>query len=74
MQNWFEVILSRSLWGDSRMHRIVGQGCLGEGCLSPKLGRNLRLEQIAAAFDWAAVERLVAPIHAAPTEGRAGRR
>jgi IS5 family transposase len=47
------------------MHRASGQSDLGEAWLSPKLGRNVRLERIAAAFDWASVERLVAVIHAA---------
>ena len=47
------------------MHRASGQGDLGRAWLSPKLGRNLRLERIAAAFDWAAVERLTASVHAA---------
>jgi len=47
------------------MHRSSGQGDLGEAWLSPKLGRNVRLERIAKAFDWGAVERLVASVYAA---------
>lgn len=51
------------------MHRRVGQGVLGGGWISPKLGRNLRLERIGAAFDWSALEGLVSGLHA----GRTGR-
>jgi IS5 family transposase len=47
------------------MHRSSGQGDLGEAWLSPKLGRNVRLERIAKAFDWGSVERLVAGVYAA---------
>jgi IS5 family transposase len=47
------------------MHRSSGQGDLGEAWLSPKLGRNVRLERIAKAFDWRSVERLVAGVYAA---------
>lgn len=54
------------------MHRERrGQGDLGEAWLSPKLGRNVRLERIAKAFDWGRVEALVAGMHAART-GRPG--
>jgi IS5 family transposase len=47
------------------MHRSSGQGDLGQAWLSPKLGRNVRLERIGQAFDWSAVERLVSGIYAA---------
>ncbi len=47
------------------MHRASGQVDLGEAWLSPKLGRNVRLERIARAFDWSSVERLVAEVYSA---------
>jgi IS5 family transposase len=47
------------------MHRSSGQEDLGQAWLSPKLGRNVRLERIAQVFDWDAVERLVSGIYAA---------
>ncbi len=47
------------------MHRTSGQGDLGQAWLSPKLGRNVRLERIAKVFDWASIEGLVASIYAA---------
>ena len=47
------------------MHRSSGQEDLGEVWLSAKLGRNVRLERIGRAFDWAAVERLVSEVYAA---------
>ena len=47
------------------MHRSSGQGDLGQAWLSPKLGRNVRLERIAQVFDWGAVEQLVSGIYAA---------
>jgi IS5 family transposase len=47
------------------MHRSSGQGDLGEAWLSRKLGRNVRLERIAEAFDWLAIERLVSGVYAA---------
>ena len=54
------------------MHRErKGQRDLGEAWLSPKLGRNVRLERIAKAFDWGRIEALVAGMHAART-GRPG--
>ncbi len=49
------------------MHRSSGQGDLGRAWLSPKLGRNVRLERIAQAFDWSSVERLVADVYGAKT-------
>jgi IS5 family transposase len=49
------------------MHRSSGQGDLGRAWLSPKLGRNVRLERIARAFDWSSVERLVAGVYGAKT-------
>ena len=47
------------------MHRASGQEVLGQAWLSPALGRNIRLERIDRAFDWGAVERLVAGVHSA---------
>ena len=47
------------------MHRSSGQGDLGQAWLSPKLGRNVRLERIVGAFDWAAVDQLVSGVYAA---------
>jgi len=47
------------------MHRSSGQGDLGQAWLSPKLGRNVRLERIVQAFDWGAVERLVSGVYSA---------
>src|SRR5215469_15974022 len=47
------------------MHRSSGQSDLGQAWLSPKLGRNVRLERIGQVFDWGAVERLVSGIYAA---------
>lgn len=41
------------------MVRDRGQRDLGEAWLSPKLGRNARLERIGAAFDWGSIERLL---------------
>lgn len=49
------------------MHRQSGQGDLGQAWLAPSLGRNVRLERIVAAFDWAAVASLVGTIYAAKT-------
>jgi IS5 family transposase len=47
------------------MHRSSGQGDLVEAWLSPKLGRNVRLERISRAFDWSAIEQLVSGIYSA---------
>lgn len=49
------------------MHRVSGQGDLVEAFLPPGLGRNARLERIAALFDWTALERLLGQIYAART-------
>ena len=51
------------------MHRPSGQMELVEGWFDPGLGRNERLDRIAAMIDWSAIERLVSAIHSAP-EGR----
>lgn len=51
------------------MHRLSGQLGLVEGFLAGGLGRNSRLDEIDAAIDWAAIERLVSVIYDAP-EGR----
>jgi transposase, IS5 family len=47
------------------MHRSRGQVDLGQAWISPKLGRNPRLERIARAFDWEPVEALVIGVHSA---------
>jgi IS5 family transposase len=49
------------------MHRVSGQGDLSETLLPSSLGRNARLERLAQAFDWPAVEGLVSSIYAART-------
>lgn len=49
------------------MHRSSGQGDLGRAWLSPLLGRNVRLERIAAVFDWSAIDVLVGEVYAART-------
>ena len=49
------------------MHRSSGQQDLGQAWLSPHLGRNVRLERIAAVFDWSAVEGLVGGVYGART-------
>jgi IS5 family transposase len=49
------------------MHRLSGQGDLGEAWLSPKLGRNVRLERIGRVFDWSAVSSLVSEVYGART-------
>lgn len=51
------------------MHRSSGQKDLVEGWLEPGLGRNERLDRVAAVLDWTAIERLVSAVHASP-EGR----
>jgi IS5 family transposase len=40
-----------------------------EGWFDPALGRNERLDRVAAVIDWSAIESLVATVHSAP-EGR----
>src|SRR5271168_221200 len=47
------------------VHRASGQGDLCQAWLSPKLGRNVRLERIGQAFDWSSVEGLVSVVYAA---------
>lgn len=49
------------------MHRLSGQGDFGRAWLSPQLGRNDRLERIAAVFDWGALEALLAKVYSART-------
>lgn len=53
--------------GDVAMHRSSGQEDLGQAWLSPRLGRNVRLERIARVFDWEAVDRLVHGLHGSRT-------
>lgn len=50
--------------------RRIGQASLAEALLPAGVGCNRRLERIAALIDWAAMERLLAPLRA-PT-GRPG--
>jgi IS5 family transposase len=49
------------------MHRSRGQGDLGQAWLSPRLGRNAKLEQINRAFDWGSVEQLVSGVYGSRT-------
>lgn len=42
--------------------RRLGQGSLVDGLLPPGVGMNRRLERIAALIDWAALERMLAPL------------
>lgn len=51
------------------MHRLSGQKDFADSFVDPDLGRNERLERIAAVIDWAAIGGLVGGVHAAP-EGR----
>lgn len=48
------------------VHRTVGRGGFADVALS-SLGRNARLERIAALIDWAPLEAMAAEIHAAPS-------
>jgi hypothetical protein len=50
--------------------RRIGQGSLAEALLPAGVGSNRQLERIAGLIDWAAMERLLAPLRA-PT-GRPG--
>jgi transposase, IS5 family len=50
---------------EAMVHRSIGQGDLGQAWLSPKLGRNVRLERIGKAFDWSSVERVVWSVYSA---------
>lgn len=47
----------------------MGQGCLMDGLVSPRLGRNARLERLAREVDWADLGALLSPLRA----GRGGR-
>jgi transposase, IS5 family len=47
-------------------HRSLGRGGFADAALA-SLGRNGRLERIAALIDWAPLEAVVAEIHAAPS-------
>jgi IS5 family transposase len=49
------------------MHRASGQGDLSEAFLPAGLGRNARLERIAALFDWSALEQLLGQVYGART-------
>lgn len=51
------------------MHRVQGQMDFAEAMLPEGLGRNDRLERIAAVLDWERIGALVSGLHAAP-EGR----
>jgi transposase, IS5 family len=48
------------------MRRELGQLCLADGLVEGGAGRNRQLERIAALVDWAAFERLLSGIYAAP--------
>jgi transposase, IS5 family len=48
------------------MRRELGQLSLADGVIEAGAGRNRQLEKIAALVDWAAFERLLGAIYAAP--------
>ena len=48
------------------MRRELGQLSLADGLVERSAGRNRQLEKIAALVDWAAFERLLGDIYAAP--------
>jgi hypothetical protein len=48
------------------MRRELGQLCLADGLVDSGAGRDRLLEKIAALGDWAAFERLLGEIYAAP--------
>ena len=48
------------------MRRELGQLSLADGLVEGGAGRNRELEQIAALVDWAAFERLLGAVYAAP--------
>jgi IS5 family transposase len=48
------------------MRRELGQLSLADGLVEGSAGRNRQLEKIAALVDWAALERLLGAIYAAP--------
>jgi hypothetical protein len=52
----------REVW----MRRELGQLSLADGLVEGSAGRNRQLETIAALVDWAAFERLLGDIYAAP--------
>jgi hypothetical protein len=52
------------------MRRELGQLSLADGLVEGGVGRNRQLERIAALVDWAAFERLLGEVYAAPA-GRA---
>ena len=47
----------------------MDQGCLVDGLVSPRLGRNVRLERLAREVDWADLGSLLSPLRG----GRGGR-
>ncbi|KTW00256.1 hypothetical protein NS355_04995, partial [Sphingomonas yabuuchiae] len=42
----------------------MDQGCLVDGLVSPRLGRNVRLERLAREVDWADLGSLLSPLRA----------
>jgi IS5 family transposase len=48
------------------MRRELGQLSLADGLVEASAGRNRQLERIAALVDWAAFERLLGDVYAAP--------
>src|SRR5918994_6955087 len=48
------------------MRRELGRLSLADGLVDGGAGRNRQLERIAALVDWAAVERLLGDVYAAP--------
>jgi IS5 family transposase len=51
------------------MRRELGQLSLVDGLIDGGAGRNRQLEKIAALVDWAAFERLLGEVYAAPVGG-----
>src|ERR687891_1179910 len=53
-------------WREAWMRRELGQLSLADGRVDSGAGRNRQLEKITALVDWAAFERLLRAVHAAP--------
>ena len=60
--------------GRAAMHRETGGETFIEALVPDRLGRNERLERIAALVDWEPLAALVAEIYAAPRGARPIRR
>src|SRR5918996_509027 len=53
-------------WREAWMRRELGQLSLADGLVDSGAGRNRQLEKITALVDWAAFERLLRAVYAAP--------